>query len=789
MNAFFKPAVLLMNKLTYTKKLILLGAISLLVVTILTYQLAAQSNTVKDFSGREIYGVNYINPIITVVKSMQKYRQAENAYLNGDPSQKDKISTYRNDVDSAISNANNPNTTQLANVLNTTAQWNKIVASWDEAKKASINSLSKSDIQNYTSIIQELNTLIINACDNSNLTLDPDIDTYYLMDTWCTKMPSFLEEASQIQIIGTSAYASKNLTGNDRDQIVILRALMDDFNKPGIKTNLDKVFNYDPAQGQKLSTLRDTTVDQITSASNVVGSTILANNYPFTSGVQSFSDQFTNLIDNGYRLYDQTGTSLYDLLNVRVDKYQNELRTNLIISVLGMILLAYLFVGVYLSMITGLRKLTDASDKLANGDLSAEVKLDTNDELLPVAESFNVMRNTISYIINETQSVVNSIIQGDLTKRIPVDDKKGYAKELATTINKVNENSQKIIDEIERVLNELSKGNLSVKMSDEYKGTFSDLKNYINTTILSLNNLIRDIKKSTETIHYGAREIALGNSDLSKRTDQQATFIEETSASIDDLTSAVKQNAENAKQANMIVRSASDVAIKGGAVVNHVVNTMTTIHESSKKVSDIIGVIDSIASQTNILALNAAVEAARAGEQGRGFAVVATEIRNLAQRSSSAAKEIKALISTSVENVSDGKKLVDQAGQTMESILNEVKKITEIVGEIATASLEQSNGIEQVNKAITQMDQVVQQNMTLVELAATAAESMEAQTRHMDEVVKTFKLTESEAEKMAVEKPAEVEKLESAIKNIALPKSKGKFKRDHVKTKDEWDEF
>ena len=258
--------------------------------------------------------------------------------------------------------------------------------------------------------------------------------------------------------------------------------------------------------------------------------------------------------------------------------------------------------------------------------------------------------------------------------------------------------------------------------------------------MVTLQTTVAEVRRGVETVTVASREIASGNLDLSSRTEQQASSLEETASSMEELTSTVKQNAENARQANQLVGSTADVAVKGGQVVGQVIDTMSSIKESSRKIADIIGVIDGIAFQTNILALNAAVEAARAGEQGRGFAVVASEVRNLAQRSASAAKEIKGLIEDSVGKVDAGGKLVDEAGVTMDEIVSSVKRVTDIMSEIAAASQEQSAGIEQVNQAITQMDDVTQQNAALVEEAAAAAESLQDQATKLAEAVSVFKL-------------------------------------------------
>ncbi|MEW6119168.1 MAG: methyl-accepting chemotaxis protein [Pseudomonadota bacterium] len=256
----------------------------------------------------------------------------------------------------------------------------------------------------------------------------------------------------------------------------------------------------------------------------------------------------------------------------------------------------------------------------------------------------------------------------------------------------------------------------------------------------SLANIVSQVRTGTEAIAVASREIASGNADLSNRTESQASSLEETASSMEELTSTVKQNAENARQANQLVASTAEIAAKGGNVVNEVVETMASIKDSSRKIADIIGVIDGIAFQTNILALNAAVEAARAGEQGRGFAVVASEVRSLAQRSAGAAKEIKALIEDSVGKVETGGKLVDEAGKTMDEIVTSVKRVTDIMSEIAAASHEQSAGIEQVNQAVGQMDEMTQQNAALVEQAAAAAESLREQAGKLAEAVSVFRI-------------------------------------------------
>lgn len=313
----------------------------------------------------------------------------------------------------------------------------------------------------------------------------------------------------------------------------------------------------------------------------------------------------------------------------------------------------------------------------------------------------------------------------------------------------------------------------------------------------SLASIVSQVYVSTEMISTASKQIASGNLDLSSRTEQQSGSLEETASSMEQLTATVKQNSDNARQANVLAISASDVAVKGGEVVSQVVETMGSINTSAKKIVDIIGVIDGIAFQTNILALNAAVEAARAGEQGRGFAVVATEVRGLAQRSAEAAKEIKALIGASVETVEIGNKLVEQAGLTMNEVVSSVKHVTDIMSEIMAAGAEQAAGIEQINQAITQMDEVTQQNAALVEEAAAATEAMQDQAINLTQVVSVFKLSEKQrpslkpvAEQARVAPKAKVTSIPvKKVSPLRIDAAQKRRKAANLNYNDNWEQF
>ena len=390
----------------------------------------------------------------------------------------------------------------------------------------------------------------------------------------------------------------------------------------------------------------------------------------------------------------------------------------------------------------------------------------------------------------EVNALVEAAAAGNFSERIVTEGKEGFFLKLAEGLNTLVTTAEKGLTDVARVLGAIAKGDLTERIEADYLGTFGELKNYCNETTGSLTSMLGDIRTAADTIFTASSEIAQGNADLSSRTEQQAANLEETASSMEELTSTVKLNADNAKQANVLAEQASTVAVDGGALIQQVVTTMNAINESARKISDIIGVIDGIAFQTNILALNAAVEAARAGDQGRGFAVVASEVRTLAQRSANAAKDIKALISDSVQKIDNGNQLVGKSGDTMKEIVNAIKRVNDIMAEIAAASAEQSTGIEEVSTAVSQMDEMTQQNAALVEQAAAAAESMQSQADQLTQSVAQFRLSDDQERSPTITKrlamptkpaakPA-VKKAPAANKKLTPPPSSAD---------DEWEQF
>ncbi len=343
------------------------------------------------------------------------------------------------------------------------------------------------------------------------------------------------------------------------------------------------------------------------------------------------------------------------------------------------------------------------------------------------------------YIQQEIQLIVDNAMQGDLSKRIATAEMTGFYERLSSGINQLVDLNESSLNEAIESLSAIAAGDLSKPVSSTYGGIFGKLADDINTTIANLSRVATEIGASSEHVLAASNEILEDNTQLSKRTEMQAGNLQETSSSMEQITSTVKKNAYNAGQANNAAADARETAENGASVVERAVSAMDEISGASKEIVDIIGVIDEIAFQTNLLALNAAVEAARAGEQGRGFAVVASEVRNLAGRSAIAAKEIKGLIQKSVNKVNEGSRLVNDSGNTLEEIISSVKKVSEIVAEIASASSEQSDGISQVNIAISQMDEMTQKNASMVEQATAASESMKGQANRLNELIGFFK--------------------------------------------------
>jgi len=444
--------------------------------------------------------------------------------------------------------------------------------------------------------------------------------------------------------------------------------------------------------------------------------------------------------------------------------------------------------------------------------LLAELKESYRSELLIGGQHMNVIASPvinaegerIGFVAewqNKTQEVlieqeigqlVQDVKAGDLSTRIDMGDKQGFANMLSSGINELTDVIERVLSDVSLVMEAMAEGDLTAAITNDYQGIYAECKNNINGTLINLSNFIVQIRDSADFIDSSSQEIASGNDNLSQRAEQQAASLEQTAASMEQLATTVKDNAGNTQRAHQVVNSASQLAQKGGEIVKSAIIAMQDINSSSNEIAEIIGVIDEIAFQTNLLALNAAVEAARAGEHGRGFAVVATEVRNLAQRSADAAKQSNDLIQNSMQKVRAGTAFVNETGIALTEIVNSVAQVGEIVAQIASASAEQTAGIDQVNQAVSQMDDITQQNAALAEQAAASSISMHDQSANMSKLLGFFKINSKAASSQSV-KTAGYSKVlvapvrATAKKPVSAPvMSSNKI---NIDSSDDWEEF
>ncbi|MDQ6958335.1 MAG: methyl-accepting chemotaxis protein [Mariprofundaceae bacterium] len=388
----------------------------------------------------------------------------------------------------------------------------------------------------------------------------------------------------------------------------------------------------------------------------------------------------------------------------------------------------------------------DGLKALEQGDLTHKITNEYEGAFDVIKQAANATTAKLSRTLNDDIApALDAAKAGDLSKRVQTENYVGFYKQLGDATNDLLDKSEQAINDTVAGLKALERGDLTHKITNEYEGAFDTIKQASNNTAVKLAEVVKGISETAGEVGNGSSEIARGNAQLNDSTQEQAAALEETAASIEEITGTIQQTADNSRQANQLVTEAHQQAENGSAVVDHATEAMSGINASSKKIADIIGVIDEIAFQTNLLALNAAVEAARAGEQGRGFAVVAGEVRSLAQRSAEAAKEIKGLINESVSSVEEGSKLVDESGKALKSIVTSVQKVKDIVSEIAAASQEQASGVEQINKAIAQLDSGTQQNAAMVEEVSASSENLDEQVDSMRDLIAVFDIGESGA--------------------------------------------
>ncbi len=826
------PATSLMNRLGFSWKIGLIGVLFVLPLAATTVLLVARYHEDIRFTKVEQAGVEHARPLRNMLQYLLSHRYNNRLYLSGAKENEPRMAEFAGKIDKVVADLDRLDA-QNGKLFGSAEAHAKVKADWGKLKQGSRSLPVEESFKAHSELIARVIGLINIVADGSGLSLDPELDTYYLMDAAFVRLPALVESLAHTRILAAKALEISSVASDDRIEFAVLDRLAEnDVN--AFKSDYTKIFAYNAAVKDRITPKRDEALRMVTRFRGNVEAQVLAPLKP-EGDAKALRAEGLKSTEVLFELADATINSLNDLLGARIARI--ETTRNIVLSALaaGFALVLYLYFGILDGIRRSLSGIVAGANRMARGDLSTSVELDTRDELGAIGKSINEVRDTLTRyadaqlqmarmhesgtishridasafpgaygdlaakvndlvaqhiavkmrvvevvaeyangnlsidmdrlpgekaaiteaidrvkrqllgINGEIKSLVDAAACGEFGVRGQEEKYQHTFREMIAGLNKLMQTCQTGLDEVSVVMGRVAQGDLTARMQGSYQGAFERIKQDTNATVEQLTTIVGDIRQATDTINTGAREIAMGNADLSQRTEQQSSSLQQTASSMEELTATVKQNADNARQANQLADSASQIAAKGGAVVGQVVGTMEAISASSKKIVDIISVIDGIAFQTNILALNAAVEAARAGEQGRGFAVVATEVRNLAQRSANAAREIKGLIGDSVEKVGTGSKQVADAGSTMEDVVRSVKRVTDIMAEIAAASVQQSAGIEQVNQAVAQMDKSTQQNAALVEQASAAAQSMEEQAGSLSRTVSVFQLPGSAA--------------------------------------------
>jgi len=661
-----------------------------------------------EFAQSELVGLDYVGRLATLQRHLAEHRGLENSALNGSDRATVALPGKSREIESAIAAVDEFESAHPG-LFETARQWGEIKSGWNALENAKLG--ARESFDRHTALVAAILAHIRRVATESYLILDPESDSYPLISALTDAVPLAIEHLGRLRGLASGVAARKALTRAEELRLVTAKAQFQQ-----VLANLRSLLEAATgANVEVAAALENVSGETRKSAAAFVeqlegkildGTPIeVAPSEVFTAG--------TTVIKHFSSLWSQMNDQAQGLLEGRALAGERELYVALG-STLAAVVLALLVFFVVLRHVNG--RLSDTRRALravANGELDQPVEAPGTNELSELLGA--------------------------------VDDMRRQLLERAAREQRMSAEQERVIGDMSRVLSALAAGQLTETIDGQYEGAFAKLKEDANTTVAKLIEVTAQLNARADQVASDVSQVSAGSLNLSQRIEEQAASLEETAASMEEMTATVTQNSDNAQQANQLVVRAREQAEEGGSIVGSTVVAMQAINESGKRISDIIRVIDDIAFQTNLLALNAAVEAARAGEQGRGFAVVAGEVRNLASRSAEAAKEIKALIEDSVQKVEEGSRLVNASGKSLEAIVSSGKKVSDIMAEIAAASRQQSAGIEQVNQAVTQMDEMTQQNASLVEETATASDSMEEQVGELRRLVGFFSHEDGEA--------------------------------------------
>ncbi len=918
----------LLHKLNFFKKLSLVqrmgltGLLLLMPAMALMFLLYIEKSKSIEFAEKEVAGSKYLMPLKAFQTEVAKHRGLTNIlFKTGRSEVTADILATEAEIDNTMK-AMDEMDALYGMVFNASSIWQELKKDWRKLQLDSQKLTAEQSFVRHSELIKRVLALMVKVGDNSNLILDPDLDSYYLMDLQVIRLPELIEALGVLRGYSSGLAGQQMLNREELIKVTVLKgrvekllaetlhdietavtentALDSTFStdkarlSQGIKRFLGQVSELQAGAGWKVTPTRifATGTENIAMSSSLYGSAsenlqILLSNriagfnqslyitlgciafiivvvmilasrlsHYFKEQIQIITNTFYRLTDGHFRnkfdfsTEDEFGALLMALqgmqvrMNVDLAATRDQaLNTGRIQQALDNVESCVMVANnnyeiIYMNK-TVLQMFKDAESDIQEQlpDFKADQLLGSNidafhknpahqrEMLDKLTETFrstlmigghymDIVANPVKdsggervgivvewrdrthevEIENEIAGIVEAVKAGDLTRRLEMAGKEGFFKKLSHGINQLSDVIESVFIDVNSTMHSIANGELNNRIETDYQGVYLECKNNINASIDKLSEIVGQINESASFINNSAQEIASGNNNLSQRAEQQASALEETASSMEELTSTVKNNAENAQQANKLSNNARELAEKGGDVVNSAVAAMQDINESSNQIAEIIGVIDEIAFQTNLLALNASVEAARAGEQGRGFSVVATEVRNLAQRSATAARESKELIQNSVQKVRAGTEFVNETGNALNEIVNGVKKVGDIVAEIAAASAEQSAGISQVNQAVGEMDEITQQNAALAEQTSAASVSMSDQSTAMTQLLAFFKLNASAGDHSAgnrgmaattVERAANTS---STVSNTAPP-VKNISDNSLGSADDEWEEF